>query len=149
MRCAMSQGIKKSAAAMKQRRCDWASLHRNAGRFLQPSHLSLYFRLGRVQKSSVLNAWTNAAEKDEATFRRLFVDALGFEPVAHQPSEEQFVGGASAGSSTAPAGDYGACESSAQVPVKKVAVLDCAVGKASAICSDLQSFISELEGREM
>ena len=108
----MSQGIKTSSAALKKRRCDWASLSRWAGRLLQPSHLSLYFRLGRIKKNIMLNAWTNAAEKDAATFRRLFVEALGFEPATHQPSEEQFVGGASAGSSAVPAGDYGARASS-------------------------------------
>ena len=96
LRCAMPPVVKKSVAKRKQRRCDWARLHRAASRFLTPSQLSLYFRLERLPKVRMFETWTKAAQKDEATFKRVFTDALGFEL-----PDEGVVSGASAGSKAA------------------------------------------------
>lgn len=91
--------------------------------------------MGRTQKTGMLNAWAKTAEKDAASFRRIFVDALGFEPVGDRPSEEAVV--------------HDASEASSQVTKKTVASWNYAVGKATALCEDLRSLISEISDREM
>ena len=145
-----SPASEKTAAYWKQKRCDWAHLTRSAGRFLEPSQLSLYLRMGREQKGRMLKAWTKAAEQNEATFRRVFGDALGFEPVGARESPREEVADRPSGSSgAAPAADGGACGSPPQAQQKKVATLDFAVARAVALRDKLQCFINDLDGREM
>jgi hypothetical protein len=131
--------VKKSVDKRKQRRCDWARLHRTASRFLTPSQLSLYFRLERLPKVRMFEMWTKAAQKDEATFKRVFTDALGFEL-----PDEGVVSGASAGSKAASSE-----ASAAQVPARKALAANCAFGKASALCANLQMLIRHMGDRQM
>ena len=131
--------VKKSVDKRNQRRCDWARLHRTASRFLTPSQLSLYFRLERLPKVRMFETWTKAAQKDEATFKRVFTDALGFEL-----PDEGVVSGASAGSKAASSE-----ASTAQVPAGKALAANCAFGKACALCATLQMLIGHMGDRQM
>ena len=136
--CVMPRGVTMTVNDKKQRQRDWGSLKGTASRFLAPEQLSLYVRMGRAQKTSMLNTWAHTAEKNEVTFRRLFVETLGYEPETGRPSKEDVVDGAS-----------GTGEPSPEAPVRQVARANYTIGKATAICDDLRSFISELGDREM
>ena len=95
--------------------------------------LGAYFRMGRAQKTRLLNAWTMTKEKNDASFRRLFEETLRLETVHGRPSQEQQTHGTS--STDAP---------SSQTATRQMASRRLAVGKVIALCEEIRSFVGRI-----